>query len=115
MAGQFTFKKTENDQTIFQLTDDQEQLLFTSAPFASMSDARAAILSLKERVTRFPNFERRKSTTNKMYFVVKSADGGVIGSSERHSSIPALENSITAVNKCAPVAQIVEAHDPPSD
>lgn len=115
MAGQFTLTKSDDSQFIFQLKDDQEQVLFTSTPFATLSEAKAAIETLKDRAASFPNFERKKSPTNKMYFIVKSNDGRVIGSSERHSSIPALENSITDVNKCALVAQIVEGIHPPPD
>lgn len=114
MAGQFILTKSEDDQFIFQLMDEQEQVLFTSEPFAILSEARADIETLKERATNFPNFERKKSPTNKMYFVLKTVDGRVIGSSERHSSIPDLENSILAVNKCAPEAQVVEKPHPPS-
>lgn len=114
MAGQFMLTKSEEDQFIFLLTDEQEQVLFTSEPCETLSEARADIETLKERAASFPNYERKKSPTNKMYFVLRTAAGRVIGSSERHSSIPELENSITAVNKCAQEAQIVEKPLPPS-
>ena len=114
MAGQFTLTKSEDDQFIFQLTDEKEQVLFTSEPSATLSEARADIEALKERAASFPNFERKKSPTNQMYFVVKTAAGRVIGSSERHSSISGLENSITAVNKCAQEAQVIEKPHPSS-
>lgn len=115
MAGQFSIAKSNDNQFMFQLKDGQEQVLFTSTLFATLSEAKAAIEALKDRATSFPNFERKKSPTNEMYFIVKTDDGRVIGSSEKHSSIPALENSITDVNKCAQAAQIIEGIHPPSD
>lgn len=112
MAGQFTLKKMQNGQFIFQLLDAQEQVIFTSVPFAKISDAKETIALFRERAANFPNFERKKSPTNKMYFILKTADGRIIGSSERQSSIPDLENSISAVNKCALEAQIVNSPPP---
>jgi uncharacterized protein YegP (UPF0339 family) len=115
MTGQFTLIKSEDNQFIFQLKDDQESVLFTSNPFATLPEVRSAIEALKDRATSFPNFERKKTPTNKMYFIVKTTDGRVIGSSEKHASIPALENNITDVNKCARLAQIAEGIHAPSD
>ena len=109
MAGTFELTKTENGYYIFSLIDSDGQLLFTSQAYPQKSGAQHGIVSLKERVAHFICFERKKTSTNKLYFVIREAGGQVIGSSRRHSSIPSLESSITAIQKCISDAAVVDA------
>ena len=108
MAGKFELIKTADSQYVFNLIDSGGQLLFISEPYPQTSDVQKAIALLRERVKSFANFERKKTDTNKLYFVIREIKGPVIGSSQRHASIAALENSITAVHKCAPDAVLVD-------
>jgi uncharacterized protein YegP (UPF0339 family) len=107
MAGQFEIKPLQGGQFHFVLFDSDGQLLFTGEPCPAIADARAAIAALKERAQAFPNFERKKTADNKMYYTIRTANGKVLGNSELHGSIPGLENSITALNKTAPHAAII--------
>lgn len=107
--SQITITKTTDGKFIFTLTDTVRQVLFTSISYPNVADVTDAIASLKSRAGLLPNFERKKTATNKMYFVIRSEAGQVIGSSEQHGSIAALENSIAAVNQCAGDADILDA------
>ena len=108
MAGHFEVRKTETNQYFFCLFDSNGKILFTSESYSTHADANQGIAALKERVESFPNFERKKNSENKMFFVVRTARGKVIGSSERYSSIADLENSITAVNQSVVDAEIID-------
>jgi uncharacterized protein YegP (UPF0339 family) len=107
--SQITITKTTDDKFIFTLSDSNQLVLFTSIGYSEMLEVRQAIASLKMRAAQFPNYERKKTPANKMYSVIRTEDGRIIGSSEQHSSIAALENSITAVNQSAAKALVVEA------
>jgi uncharacterized protein YegP (UPF0339 family) len=107
--SQITITKTADDKFIFTLSDSNQQVLFTSVGYSTMPEVRQAIAVLQNRAAQFPNFERKKTPTNKMYFVIRTKDGRIIGDSEKHASIAALENSINAVNQSATKAPIVDA------
>ena len=112
MAGQFEIKKADNGQFIFNLIDSDGQTLFTSEPYAQKSNTRDGIAAVKERAKNIPNYERKKTDTNKLYWVLRDAKGKIIGSSQKHSAIPALEISISAVRKCVLDADIVDLATP---
>ena len=98
MAVKPEVQQTENGQFVFQLIDSNGQVLFTSRPYAQQADARNGLISVKERAGKIGNFERKKSSTNQMYFDISDVNRRIIGSSESHSSIADLEKNITAVN-----------------
>ncbi len=109
MAGKFELTKTENGHYQFNLIDSDGRLLFTSEAYPHKSGAQDGIVLLRERVAHFICFERKKTSTNKLYYVIREAGGQVIGSSRRYSSIPSLESNISAIRKCVSDAAVVDA------
>ena len=88
MAGQFEIKPLQGGQFHFVLFDSDGQLLFTGEPCPAIADARAAIAALKERAQAFPNFERKKTADNKMYYTIRTANGKSIVPNPNYVPLP---------------------------
>ena len=53
-------------------------------------------------------YERKQSINNKPYFVLKAANGQVIGNSEMYESDAGMENGIASVKRNGPSTTVVE-------
>jgi uncharacterized protein len=108
MAGQFEVKKTASGQFMFNLKASNGQVILTSELYQAKAGARKGIESVRKHAVDGAHFERRTSAANEPYFVLKAANGRIIGASEMYSSTVALENGIASVKANAPAAPVVD-------
>lgn len=108
MAGQFELKQTENGQFMFNLKAGNGQIILTSQRYQAKDSAKDGIESVRKHAGADTNFERKTSTAGEPYFVLKAANGQVIGQSEMYSSVSAMENGIASVMANAGTAPVVE-------
>jgi uncharacterized protein YegP (UPF0339 family) len=95
------------DQYAFNLTASNGAIDLSSERYASHSGAVQAIESVRTNAAREERYERRTSRADEPYFVLKAANGEIVGTSEMYSSAAARDEGIRAVMKNAMVA-IVE-------
>jgi uncharacterized protein YegP (UPF0339 family) len=108
MAGQFELKRTDNEQFMFNLKATNGQIILTSQRYQAKDSARAGIESVKKHATDDASFERKTSASNQPYFVLKTANGQIIGQSEMYSSVATMENGIATVKANALMALVVD-------
>ena len=108
MAGQFELKKTDSGQFVFNLKAGNGQIILTSQRYQAKASAKAGIESIKKHATDDAYYERKTSTANEPYFVLKAANGQIIGHSEMYASAAAMENGIASVKANAPAAPLVD-------
>ena len=76
----------------------------SSEQYQSKQGAEKGIESVKTNAPHDERYERRTASNNQPYFVLKAANGEVIGRNETYSSTSAMENGIESVKKNAPTA-----------
>ena len=104
MAKRYELRKDSDGQYFFTLHADNNEKILTSEMYKAKAAAENGIASVKNNAANESRFDRRTSKAGKPYFVLKAANGEVIGTSEEYSSIEAMENGISAVRQAAPMA-----------
>ncbi len=106
MAARFELKKSSDGQFMFNLIAPNGEVILTSERYTAKSSAEDGIDSVKTNAPLNERYDRRTSTSNEPYFVLKAANGEIIGRSEMYSSTGAMENGIASVKKNAPEAGV---------
>ena len=106
MAAKYDLKKSSNGKFMFNLKAGNGQVILTSEMYEAKSGAENGIESVRKNGPEEKRFERRESKKGEPYFVLKAANGQVIGRSEMYSSSSAMENGIASVKKNAKGAKL---------
>lgn len=106
MAGKFELKKSKSGQYMFNLIAANGQVILTSELYKAKSGAENGIESVRKNAGNDANYERKTSSKNEPYFVLKAANKEIIGTSEMYSSAASMENGIASVKTNAPGAKV---------
>ncbi len=109
MAGKFEIRNSENGKFHFHLNAANGEKILSSEIYESKANAQNGAESVKRNAADDNRFERKTSASGESYFVLKSTNGEVVGTSETYSSSAALENGIASVKNNAPSAEIVDS------
>lgn len=105
MSGWYVLKRS-GDQYMFNLKAGNGEVILTSERYTAKSGAQNGIASVQTNSPKDERYERKTSTANQPYFVLKAGNGEVIGRSEMYSSTGARDNGIESVKKNGPTADI---------
>jgi len=105
MPAEFELRKSKTNTFTYHLKLAFGQILFNSPEMPDKNGAIAGMESCRQRGADDANYERKKLSTGAHYFVLKSADGQVIGKSELYSSPKTLENGIEQAKAETPAAK----------
>ncbi len=108
MAAKFEIKASANEQFMFNLKAANGEVILTSETYKQKRSAEQGIASVKANAGDDSRFERKTAKDGSPYFVLKAANGEIIGKSEMYSSVAAMENGIASVVKNAAEAEIVD-------
>jgi uncharacterized protein len=107
MAATYDLKHGANGEKYrFNLKAANGEVVLVSESYESKESALNCIESVKENARHDDRFERKNSKRSEPYFVLKAANGQIIGISEMYSSEAACENGIASVKKNGPLAQL---------
>jgi len=106
VAGTFELKKGDSGQFMFNLKAANGQIILTSQQYKAKVDAQNGIESVRKNAGNDANFERKISSKNEPYFVLKATNGQTIGKSEMYKTAAAMENGIESVKTNAPDAKV---------
>jgi uncharacterized protein YegP (UPF0339 family) len=101
MAGRYALAKTNDGKFLFNLEADNNKTILTSESYDAKESAEKGIESVRSNATIDARFDRMTSNDKQPYFVLKAANGKVIGTSEQYSSVTAMEDGIKAVMRNA--------------
>lgn len=100
-------KNVESSQPYhFVLKAPNHETILNSENYTTEQAARNGIESVRENGPIEEQFEMRTSKANEPYFVLKAANGKILGVSEMYSSTSACKHGIKAVMKYATLADI---------
>ena len=98
----------KNGDYYFNLKAANNQTILTSEMYSSRSACIKGIESVRINCYDDHNYERKISADNKHYFVLKAANGKVIGQSEMYESEAAMENGIVSVKSNGMSTVVIE-------
>ena len=107
-VGKYVVSKAKNDEVYFNLKATNGQTILTSQMYSSESACFNGIESVRTNCSDDSKFERKQSVNNKPYFVLKAANGQVIGNSEMYESEAGMENGIASVKKNGISTTVIE-------
>jgi hypothetical protein len=98
----YELKKDKSGQFIFNLKARNGRIILSSESYPAKASALSGIDSVRKNGPSAASFESRTSTKGQPYFVLKAANGQIIGRSEMYSSKAAKDRGIPSVQKnCA--------------
>ncbi|MBK7105548.1 MAG: YegP family protein [Ignavibacteriae bacterium] len=97
MAGYYELKKSTDGQFMFNLKAGNNETILTSERYTTKASAQNGIKAVQNNCTNDARYERRKSSRNEPYFVLKAVNNEILGRSEMYSSVTAMENGIASV------------------
>ena len=102
--AKFELYKDNAEKFRFRLKAGNGQVILASQGYKAKASAEGGIDSVKTNSQDDSRFERKESKSGEPFFVLKAANGEVIGTSEMYSSTSAMENGIASVVTNAPAA-----------
>jgi len=107
-SAKFVLKSAKVGQFMFNLLATNGQVILTSERYKQKQGAEEGIASVRENAADDARFERKTAKDGSPYFVLKAANGEVIGKSEMYSSKSSMEKGIQSVRKNAATAVVVD-------
>ncbi len=104
-AQSFELSKAKDGQFYFNLKATNGQVILTSEMYTTKAAAENGIASVQKNASTDARYEVRKNKKGEPYFVLKAANGQIIGTSEGYSSDAACKNGMESVKKNGPTAK----------
>ncbi len=102
--GSFQLSKAKDGQFYFRLKADNGETILSSEMYKAQTSALNGIESVKKNAGNAERYEKKTSTKNQPFFVLKAGNHEVIGTSEMYASESARDNGIASVMRTAPGA-----------
>ena len=106
MAGKFELKKSKNDKFYFSLLAGNGQTILSSEMYEAKASAVNGIESVKKNAGDAARYDKRTAKDGSPYFVLKAANGQVIGQSQMYSSEAARDGGVASCMNHAPGARV---------
>jgi uncharacterized protein YegP (UPF0339 family) len=108
MAAKFEIGKASDGHFHFHLKAANGEIIFSSQEYKAKASAQGGIDSVKANSSIDAHFERKTSSGDQPYFILKAANGETVGCSQMYSSTEAMEKGIESVRANAPTAAVVD-------
>lgn len=99
MSAKYEIKKAKDGKYYFNLKASNGQVILTSQMYKDKSGAKNGIASVQQNASLNDLFEKKESTSEKSFFVLKAKNQQVIGKSQFYSSTASMDNGIESVKK----------------
>lgn len=106
MAGKFVLKQARGGQFMFNLVAGNGRVVLTSERYKSKASAVNGIKSVKKHAKAPKWFDRGKTKSGGVKFVLKASNGETIGRSQTYKGSSGCTGGIQSVARCAPGGKI---------
>jgi uncharacterized protein len=107
MAGYYELKPS-GSQFMWNLKAANGETILTSERYYTKESAKSGIASCKANSALDSRYERKTSSANQPYFVLRGGNNEVIGTSEMYSSVFARDQGIAACKANGPTATTID-------
>lgn len=90
----------------FVLKAGNHEVILSSQTYEAVEGAKGGIASVQKNGPDAESYEKKSSTAGQPYFVLKAANGQIIGTSEMYSGEAARDNGIASVQANSPSTTI---------
>jgi len=108
MPAKFEIRKSKTGQYTFNLLALNGKVILTGEVCTTKIDVVRHIESVKKYAANNGNYQRRASGKEVSSFVLKGANGHILGKSRMYSSIAGMEKGIASVKANAPCARVYD-------
>lgn len=109
MAAKFVIERGTGGKYRFNLKAGNGEIILSSETYETKAGALGGVESVKANAPVDSRYERRTASNGQPYFLLKAANGQIVGRSETYSSTSAMEGGIESVKKNAPGAAVEDA------
>lgn len=102
------FKSDKSEKYHFNLKAKNGQVILSSQGYASKSNAKNGIESVRKNAGNDDHYERKEASNGKWFFNLLASNKQVIGTSQMYASKSGMENGIESVKTNAPEAEIAD-------
>ena len=106
--SKFVIQRSKNQKYYFNLKAVNGEIILTSEMYEAKSGCLNGIESVKINASHDHRYDRRQAQNGQFYFVLKAANGEIIGNSEMYVARSGMENGIASVKINAPKAETVD-------
>lgn len=104
----FLIQNSKDGQIYFTLRASNHEVVLTSETYTTLAAANNGIAAVRTAAQLPSNFKVMLSRREEPYFVLRSANHEIIGTSEMYSSTAARDEGITACQRAAREAVVVD-------
>ena len=108
MAAKFELKAAKGGTFVFNLKATNGQVILSSEIYEAKKAVAKGIESVRKNAATEKRFEKREARNGEQYFVLKAANGEIIGKSEMYKAMRSVDKGIASVRKNAPAARLVD-------
>jgi len=105
MSGYYDLKRS-GDQYMFNLKAGNYEPILTSERYVTKAGAEGGIESVRQNAPIDARYERKTASDGSPYFLLRAANGTIIGRSEMYSSTSARDSGIASVKANGPTAPV---------
>lgn len=98
------FKSTVNNEFYYRLKAINGETILSGEGYKTKQSCQTGIASVKLNAPHDSRYEKKTASNGQFYFVLKAANGEIIGRSEMYTTMAARDNGISAVKRDAPNA-----------
>jgi len=106
--GKFETFVGKDGQFYFHLLAGNGEKILASERYKAKASAENGIESVKKNSPDDARYDRRQAADGQHHFVLKAANGEIIGTSERYTTAASMEKGIASVKANAPSATVVD-------
>ncbi len=107
MAGKFVCSKRKDGQDTFVLKASNGQVILSGEGYKTAKSCANGIESVRKNSQVEGRFEVKTAKDGRTYFVLKAANGQVVGKSQMYKSSSGCSNGMKSVAENAPKAEVV--------
>jgi uncharacterized protein YegP (UPF0339 family) len=109
MPSSFELSKTSDGQFRFVLRGDDASALLTSETYTTKASAQGGIASVQANSATDGRYEKRTASNGAFYFVLKAANGQIIGNGRMYDSEAARDAGIAAVTTTGATTDVTDS------
>jgi uncharacterized protein YegP (UPF0339 family) len=106
--GKYAIDIARDDECYFNLKATNGQIILTSLMYSSKPECFDGIEYVRENSQNDDMYERKLSSNDKHYFVLKTSDGQIIGKSQMYESHEGMEKGIASVKHNGTSTTVIE-------
>lgn len=108
MSARYVLKQSSDEKFMWNLKAGNGEIILTSQRYTTKAAAQNGIASVRRHAPYDHYYERKTASDESPYFVLKAANGEVIGTSEMYATTSGRDQGIDSVKRNGPHAEVVD-------